>query len=98
LIGIKWRTCAPDLLLVDLLEFTREILAVGLAAIEFERAAGLATVTNRFVELETKSATEIKDTYAMVLTASKTGRLAFSNFGAQSSAPRRAVVEQAAYM
>ena len=45
------RTCAPDLLVVDLLELLREVLAVGAARVELERLARLRAVLHALVEL-----------------------------------------------
>ena len=46
------RTCTPDLLLVDLLELLREVLAVRRAAVELERPTSFGAIADRFVELE----------------------------------------------
>jgi hypothetical protein len=43
--------CTPDLLLVDLLELTREVLAVRAASIELECLARLGAVAHALVEL-----------------------------------------------
>ena len=44
-------TGTPDLLLVDLLELLREVLAVSRAAVELERFPSLGTVLDALVEL-----------------------------------------------
>ena len=43
--------CTPDLLLVDLLELTRKVLAVRAASIELEGFARLGAVAHALVEL-----------------------------------------------
>jgi hypothetical protein len=42
---------APDLLIINLLEFTRKILAVRTAPLELKRIARLGTVAHTLVEL-----------------------------------------------
>src|SRR6266404_6992136 len=43
--------CTPNLLLVNLLELTREVLAVRATSIEVERLASLGSVAHALVEL-----------------------------------------------
>lgn len=44
------QTCAPNLLLVDLLELLREVLTVRAPSIKIKRFAGLGSVTDALVE------------------------------------------------
>ena len=87
----------PDLLVVDLVELFLQVLAVGLARVEVERAAGLGTILDRLVE-GLKDGQVGPGRSALSPSLGKTARTHSLNLGAQSRAPRRAVVEQALYM
>lgn len=82
---------SPDFLSADLIKFLLECLSVILSATEFQGSLGFSAILDRVVEIIENGLLLTSRKRVYTLSASL-------NRGAQSSAPRRAVVEQASYI